>query len=144
MPRSLLSRDSPYKRMILPSSWTGPLKPVSLRDCNFMCTHVFVVVVVVVVVVFAHALDGSHFRPRRMMLLDSYIKGAMKICDRIGSNVLAAALQQFISVGASHDGDCTGDGNTEDLEVVWDELAAAAGDSAGASFEILHSTFDVR
>lgn len=52
------------------------------------------------------------------MLLDSYLKAAMRVSDRVGSNVLSAALQQFLSVGATHDGDCTGDGNTEDLELV--------------------------
>ena len=77
-----------------------------------------------------------------MMLLDAYLKAALKVAERIGSSVLSAALQQFLSVGASQDGDCNGDGNTDELETVWDELAAAAGDTAGASFEILHSVFD--
>eukprot|EP01052_Picozoa_sp_SAG31_P048639 SAG31_NODE_10267_length_1162_cov_4.008723_1_plen_85_part_00 len=76
------------------------------------------------------------------MLLDAYLKAVFAVADRIGSKILSAALQQFLSIGASEDGDYTQDGHTDELETVWDELSGAGGDIVGASFDLLHSSFD--
>lgn len=80
----------------------------------------------------------------RMTLLGSYIKAALSLAARLNSRLVTAALQHFLQAGASQNGDCEGAGCGTELEEGWDELSiACTGDDAGATYEILHSTFDV-
>lgn len=79
----------------------------------------------------------------RMALLGGYIGAALTLAARLGSRLVTAALQHFLQAGSSQNGDCEGAGCGAELDEGWDELSVACtGDDAGATYEILHSTFD--